>query len=41
MLRWLCGKSRHDIRNDNIKESDGVTTIVEKMVETDLYDLSM
>lgn len=37
MLRWTCGKTRHDkIRNDNIKDSVGVTPIVEKMVENGL-----
>lgn len=44
MLRWMCGKTRQDeIRNDNIRESVGITPIVEKMMEKRVYlgDLSM
>ena len=37
MLRWMCGKTRHDkIRNDNIRKIFGITPIVKKMVETRL-----
>jgi len=34
MLCWMSGKSRQDkIRNDTIRESVGVASIVEKLVE--------
>lgn len=37
MLRWMCGKTRHDrTKNDDIKERVGVGLIVEKMVKTRL-----
>lgn len=37
MLRQICGKTRHDqVRNDNIRESDGVAPIIEKIVENRL-----
>ncbi|RZB91510.1 Carbon catabolite repressor protein 4-like 2 isoform B [Glycine soja] len=37
MLRWMCGKTRQDkIRNEAIRERDGVAPIVEKMVENRL-----
>ena len=42
MLCWMCGKIRQDkIRNNNIRESVGVTPIVEKMWKIDLGGLSM
>lgn len=35
MLHWMCGNTKHDkIRNDNIRESVGVKSIVEKMMGT-------
>lgn len=34
MLSWICGNIRHDkMRNDNIKESIGITPIIEKMTK--------
>lgn len=34
MLRWRCGKTRHDkIKNNNIRQSVGVTPIVKKRNE--------
>jgi hypothetical protein len=37
MLRWMCGKTRHDrTKNDDIRERVGVGLIVEKIVETRL-----
>jgi hypothetical protein len=34
MLRWICGNTRRDrVRNDDIRESLGVTPVEEKLVQ--------
>jgi hypothetical protein len=34
MLRWICGHTRRDrIRNDDIRERLGVTSVEEKLVQ--------
>jgi hypothetical protein len=34
MLRWICGHTRRDwVRNDDIRERLGVTSVEEKLVQ--------